>query len=70
MSQLRSKTGVLNYGDGRALSARFYYDDDEAVPPDREGIDPERHATWIEDDGTVGASPAYSANYDAVDWGN
>jgi len=80
MAVLRSKTGLLNYRDGRVEPARFYYGADEAEPQNRAQINPENHATWIEDDGavgirrgtsvSVGASPAYSANYDAVDWGN
>jgi hypothetical protein len=77
---LRSKTGFLNHHDGRVERARFYYGPDEVAPPDRGQLDPEKHATWVEDDGTVGirrgtsvsvgASAAYAANYDALDWGN
>ena len=77
---LRSKTGLLNHHDGRVARARFYYGPDEDAPPDRSQIDPEKHATWVEDDGTVGirrgtsvsigATASYSANYDALDWGN
>jgi hypothetical protein len=80
MAALRSKTGLLNYRDGRALPARFYYGEGEAAPLNRTQIDPEHHATWVEDDGTigirrgtsvsVGASAAYAQNYDTVDWGN
>jgi hypothetical protein len=80
MAELRSKTGLLNYRDGTAEPARFYYAADEAEPQNRSQIDPENHATWIEDDGvvgirrgtstSVGASAAYAANYDAIDWGN
>lgn len=80
MTTLRSKTGLLRHGDGRVESARFYYGADENAPPDRAQIDPDRHATWIEHDGTigirrgasvsVGTAPAYAANYDALDWGN
>lgn len=80
MTTLRSKTGLLRHRDGRVENARFYYGADEDDPPDRAKIDPECHATWIEDDGTVGirrgtsvsigATPAYSANYAALDWGN
>jgi hypothetical protein len=80
MTTLRSKSGLLRHKDGRAEHARFYYGADEEGPPDRTRIDPEHHATWIEDDGAVGirrgtsisigASPTYAANYDAVDWGN
>jgi hypothetical protein len=80
MSELRSKAGLLNYHDGSAAPARFYYGDDEAEPQSRAQIDSERHATWIEDDGvvgirrgtsvSVGAGPAYSSRYDVVDWGN
>ncbi len=80
MTTPRSKTGLLNSGDGSVARARFYYGDDEPGPPERARLDPERHAIWIEDDGTVGirrgtsisigASSAYSMNYDAVDWGN
>ena len=80
MSTLRSKTGLLNHPDGRVARARFYYGTDEDAPPDRAKIDPEQHATWIEDDGAVGirrgtsisigATRAYSANYETVDWEN
>lgn len=80
MAELRSKTGLLNYHDGSAAPARFYYNDDEAEPQNRDRIDPESHATWIEADGTVGirrgtsisvgATATYSANYDTLDWGN
>lgn len=80
MPPLWTKTGILSHHDGRVASARFYYGADEDAPPDRAQIDPERHATWVEDDGTVGirrgtsvsigATPAYSTNYDTVDWGN
>ena len=79
MADLRAKTGLLNYHDGNTVPARFYYGADEAEPQDRSRIDPESHTTWVEDDGAVGirrgtsvsigASPAYSANYDALDWG-
>jgi hypothetical protein len=80
MAELRSKTGVLQHEDGRVETARFYYGADEADPPDRTRIDPIQYATWVEDDGavgirrgtsvSVGATTAYSAAYDAVDWGN
>lgn len=80
MPTLRSKTGLLNHRDGRVARARFYYGADEDAPPDRAQIDPDQHATWVEDDGTVGirrgtsisigATAAYSTNYDTVDWGN
>ena len=80
MAELRSKTGLLNYRDGRVETARFYYGADEDAPPNRTRIDPEKHATWIEHDGvigirrgtsvSVGASQSYSANYDNIDWGN
>jgi len=80
MLPLRSKTGLLSHHDGRVEKARFYYGADEDDPPDRARLDPDRHATWVEDDGavgirrgtsiSVGASPAYSTKYDAVDWGN
>lgn len=80
MAELRSKTGVLNYQDGSAAPARFYYGEGEAEPLNQMQIDPEKHATWEEHDGmigirrgtsiSVGASPAYSASYDKVDWDN
>jgi hypothetical protein len=80
MAEIRSKSGLLNYRDGRVDRARFYYGADEAEPQNHSEIDPEKHATWIEDDGaigirrgtsiSIGASTAYSANYDTVDWGN
>lgn len=80
MANPRSKTGLLTHDDGRVERARFYYGDDESCPPPRSTIDPEKHATWVEDDGTigirrgtsvsVGATPAYGAGYDTVDWGN
>jgi hypothetical protein len=73
-------SGQLSYRDGSARPARYYYGEGEDAPQDRESIDPDHHATWIEDDGvvgirrgttaSVGASPVYSANYDALDWGN
>jgi hypothetical protein len=79
MTPLRSKTGLLSH-DGRVARARFYYGADEEAPPVREQLDPERHATWVEDDGTVGirrgtsisigATAAYADNYDTLDWGN
>ena len=80
MSTLRSKTGQLTHHDGRVESARFYYGADEDAPPNHSQIDPEQHAIWAEADGTVGirrgtstsigATAAYSANYEALDWGN
>ena len=80
MASLRSKTGLLHYHDGRVDKARFYYGADEDAPSNHTRLCPEQHATWIEDDGTVGirrgtsvsvgATPAYAANYDALDWGN
>lgn len=80
MSNLRHKLGALRREDGSVQTARFYYGPDEAAPPVRTQIDPERHATWIEHDGavgirrgtavSVGATPAYAQNYDSVDWGN
>jgi hypothetical protein len=76
----RSKTGRLYRQDGSAESARFYYGDHEEDPPPVTHIDSRHYTTWTEDDGTVGirrgtsvsigASPAYSANYDTLDWGN
>ncbi len=80
MSALRAKTGLLNHHDGSAETARFYYGPDEAEPQNNTRINPENHATWVEDDGavgirrgtaiSVGATRAYSANYDTIDWGN
>lgn len=80
MATLRSKSGLLNYHDGNVRSARYYFGEGEDEPPNHEHIDPDRYATWTEDDGTVGirrgtsvligASAAYSANYDTLDWGN
>lgn len=80
MASLRAKTGLLNHHDGRVESARFYYGPDEDAPPDRSQIDPDRHVTWVEQDGivgirrgtsvSVGATAAYSANYETLDWGN
>ena len=80
MPTLRSKTGLLTHHDGRIVNARFYYGANEDEPPKRTKIDPEQHSTWVEDDGTIGirrgtsvsigASTAYSANYNSVDWGN
>lgn len=76
----RSKAGFLSHEDGRVEAARFYYGEHEEDPPSRTRLDPSHYATWIEDDGTIGirrgtsvsigATHAYSANYDAVDWGN
>jgi len=78
----RSKTGHLHYSDGRVESARFYYGDHEEDPPPCTQVD-SRHTTWIEDDGavgirrgtsissaSVGASAAYSTNYDSLEWGS
>ena len=80
MAELRSKGGFVTKNDGSAQHARFYFGADEDAPPDRARLDPKEYATWVEDDGAVGirrgttvsigASPAYSANYDALDWGN
>jgi len=80
MSELRAKDGILNHRDGRVERARFYYGESEDEPPNRARVDPENHATWIEDDGTIGirrgtsisigATATYSASYDAIDWGN
>lgn len=80
MAALRSKTGLLNYRDGRVETARFYYGADEDAPPNRTQLDPEKHAIWIEHDGavgirrgttvSVGASKTYTDNYDNLDWGN
>ncbi len=80
MTTPRSKAGLLRHDDGRVEPARFYYGDHEEDPPNRTRIDPARYATWVEADGavgirrgtstSVGASPTYAANYDAVDWGN
>jgi len=79
MSTPRSKTGRLILEDGRMEPARFYYGDHEDDPPQVTRVD-SRYTTWTEDDGTVGirrgtsvsvgASAAYSANYDTLDWGN
>ena len=76
----RCKTGLLHYGDGRVAPARLYYGDGEADPPSRVHVDPEHYATWVEGDGAVGirrgksasigATAAYAANYDTLDWGN
>jgi hypothetical protein len=73
--------GMLHHDDGTACPARFYFGEDEAAPLDRERIDPRTCAMWVEDDGaigirrsassvSVGATPAYAAKYDDVDWGN
>ena len=76
----RSKTGFLRHADGKVEPARLYYGDNEEDPPRRLKIDSAHYTTWNEADGTIGirrgtavsigASPAYSANYDALDWGN
>lgn len=73
--------GSLHQDDGTSRRARFYFGDGEDAPRDAERIDPSAYATWVEDDGaigirrgnasvSVGASPAYAAKYDDVDWGN
>lgn len=77
---LRFKTGLLCHNNGCVEQARFYYDSSEEDPPNRTRLDPANYTTWIADDGTVGirrgtsisigASAAYSANYDTLDWGN
>jgi hypothetical protein len=79
MSTPRSKAGRLHLKDGSIEPARFYYSGCEEEPLSLTQID-SRYTTWIEDDGTVGirrgtsisvgASAAYSANYDTLDWGN
>jgi hypothetical protein len=77
----RARVGSIHHDDGVVRPARFYYGDDEAAPHDNERIDPSAYATWVEDDGaigirrgtssvSVGATPAYAAKYDEVDWGN
>lgn len=81
MAELRAKPGFVHKNDGGSvLPARFYYGDGEDDPPDRASLSPNDHATWIENDGaigirrgttvSIGASPAYSARYDDLDWGN
>lgn len=80
MALPQSKTGLLQHADGSTDRVRLYYGADEEDPPPRMPIDPENYTAWIEDDGaiglrrgtsvSIGASPAYSANYDALDWGN
>lgn len=80
MAELRAKSGFVHRNDGNAAPARFYYGDGEDEPPVRTKLSPTDHATWIEDDGaigirrgtqvSIGATPAYSAHYDDVDWGN
>jgi hypothetical protein len=75
----RSKAGRLHFEDGSVEPARFYYSNHEEEPPPLTQVD-SRYTTWIEDDGTVGirrgtsisvgASAAYAANYDTLDWGN
>ena len=75
-----AKAGLLHHEDGSVEPARFYYGDHEEDPPNRTRIDQDHYATWVEGDGTVGirrgtsvsvgAAVTYSANYDAVDWGN
>jgi hypothetical protein len=79
MSTPRSKAGSLHLEDGSVKSARFYYSAHEEDPPQRTQVD-SRYTTWTEDDGTVGirrgtvisvgASAAYAANYDTLNWGN
>jgi len=79
MSTPRSKMGRLLHTDGRVDPARFYYGDHEEDPPQVTKLD-SQYTTWTEDDGaigirrgtsiSIGASAAYSANYDALDWGN
>jgi len=80
MADLRAKSGFVHNSDGRAAPARFYYGDGEDEPPSRTTLNPNDHATWVEDDGaigirrgttvSIGASSAYAARYDDVDWGN
>ena len=80
MAELRSKAGFVTHNDGCAHHARFYFGADEEDPPDRTKLDPDSYTTWVEQDGTVGirrgtavsigATAAYSANYDKQDWGN
>lgn len=70
----------MRHDDGHVEHARFYYGDHEEDPPSRTHLDPAHYSTWVEDDGavgirrgtsvSVGASRAYSVNYDAIDWGN
>lgn len=80
MSTPRSKAGLLRHDDGSVEPARFYYGDHEDDPPNRMRIDPAHYSTWVENDGavgirrgtsvSVGATAAYSASYDTIDWGN
>jgi hypothetical protein len=70
--------GSVESADGTVCAARFYYGDGEPRPPSQERLDPDRYATWIEDDGAigirrgtsvlVGATKQYAAKYDDVDW--
>ena len=79
MAAPHSKSGLLYHADGRVDRARFYHGDGEP-PPRRLLVDPADYATWMEVDGTVGirrgttvsigATTAYSTNYDSLDWGN
>jgi hypothetical protein len=74
---LKSRTGQIDYDDGRVEQARFYYADDEPEP-EQEHLYSDRHVTWTEADGTIGirrgtavslgASKSYSKGYDAIDW--
>jgi hypothetical protein len=80
MSIPRSNSGLLHHDDGNVLPARYYCGDQEPDPPSRVRIDPASYATWIENDGavgirrgttvSVGATAAYAASYDTIDWGN
>lgn len=66
--------------DGSRAPARFYYGDDEEPPVHGadEVINDSTHTRWIEADGVVGirrgaaafvgASRAYAAKYDEIDW--
>lgn len=74
--------GMLYADDGSVEPARMYHGVDEDCPVGigRVRIDPDQYTTWRDADGrpclrrgesvSVGASRAYGAKYNAIDWGN
>ena len=76
----RAVNGTLHLDDGTVRPARFYIGEGERDPVEDELIDPECHATWIEDDGAIGIRRGTSVTPDALEsepgdaieisWGN
>lgn len=79
-TKLAYAPGILTIGGEQPTRARLYYGDDEAAPivGVEEAISDATHTRWLEADGvvgirrgtdvSVGASRAYTAKYDEIDW--